>query len=147
VAKEKFSKEQKAAIVNAIVEAELNTSGEVRVHIDSTCVGDPIAKAVKIFKMLDMDNTEQRNGVLIYVAMDNNKLAIIGDQGINEIVTDHFWDDARDAMIDHFKNGLYTEGLIEGVRKVGEQLKTAFPGEFGDRNELDNEVTFDSEEE
>lgn len=145
MAKDRFSEIQKEAIKNAIIEAELNTSGEIRVHIDAKCSGDPVLAAVSVFKKLGMENTEQRNGVLIYVAMDDHKLAIIGDQGINEVVPDHFWDDERDLMISYFKKGEYTEGLIAGILKVGEQLKDAFPGEFGDRNELEDDVTFDNE--
>jgi uncharacterized membrane protein len=145
VAKDRFSNQQKEAIKNAIVEAELNTSGEIRVHIDMKCPGDPVNQAVTVFQKLKMENTEQRNAVLIYVAMDDHKLAIVGDEGINQVVPDHFWDDERDLMISYFKKGLYTEGLLEGIRQVGEQLKGAFPVEFGDRNELDDEVTFDNE--
>jgi uncharacterized membrane protein len=144
VAKDRFSEVQKEAIKNAIVEAELYTSGEIRVHIDAKCAGDPLEVAIKVFKKLGMENTEQRNGVLIYVAMDDHKLAIIGDHGINEVVPDHFWDDERDLMISYFKKGQYTEGLVAGIQKVGEQLKDAFPGEFGDRNELEDDVTFDN---
>ncbi len=147
MAKNRFSEEQKEAIKNAIIEAELNTSGEIRVHIDAKCSGDPVETAIKVFQKLEMENTEQRNGVLIYVAMDDHKLAIIGDQGINEVVPDHFWDDERDLMISFFKKGEFTEGLVAGILKVGEQLKVAFPGEFGDRNELEDDVTFDSEQE
>lgn len=145
MAKDRFSEEQKEAIKNAIIEAELNTSGEIRVHIDTKCSGDPVQAAVKIFKQLGMENTEQRNGVLIYVAMDDHKLAIIGDQGINEVVPDHFWDDERDLMIAYFKRGEYTEGLVAGILMVGDQLKGAFPAEFGDRNELEDDVTFDND--
>lgn len=140
--KNRFTDRQREAIQQAIEQAELNTSGEIRVHIDKKCKEDPVKKAIKVFEKLSMHKTQLKNGVLIYIAMDDHKLAIIGDQGINEVVPDHFWDDERDLMIGYFKNGQFSEGLVLGIRMVGEQLKTAFPYQKDDKNELRNEVTF-----
>jgi uncharacterized membrane protein len=93
-----------------------------------------------------MERTEQRSGVLIYLATEDHKFAIIGDQGINEHVPDHFWNDERDLMISYFKKGQFTEGLVEGIKKVGEQMKQFFPYIENDANELSNEVTFGGDE-
>lgn len=136
---------QQKAIQAAIAEAELNTSGEIRVHVDATCAGNPMEKAIQIFEKLKMHETAQRNGVLFYVAMKDKKLAILGDQGINECVPENFWDAIRDTMINAFKNGEYSEGLIEGILTAGQQLKSAFPLLENDENELSNEVTFGDE--
>jgi uncharacterized membrane protein len=141
-----FSADDQQRIVQAIAEAELNTSGEIRVHIEKNCKIDPVKRAIEVFHKLGMERTEQRNGVLIYLATEDHKFAIIGDQGINEHVPDHFWNDERDLMQSYFRKHEFTEGLVQGILKVGDQLKEAFPGEFGDRNELDNEISFDQGE-
>jgi len=141
-----FSADDQQRIVQAIAEAELNTSGEIRVHIEKNCKIDPVKRAIEVFHKLGMERTEQRNGVLIYLATEDHKFAIIGDQGINEHVPDHFWNDERDLMQTYFRKHEFTEGLVQGILKVGDQLKEAFPGEFGDRNELDNEISFDQGE-
>jgi uncharacterized membrane protein len=146
VANIKFTDRQREAIQLAIARAELDTSGEIRVHIDKKCTEDPMERAIEVFHKLGMHETTQKNGVLIYVATSNRKLAIVGDSGINAIVPDHFWDDERDLMIYHFRKGQFTEGLVEGIKMVGEQLKAAFPYLENDQNELSNEVTFDDNE-
>lgn len=136
-----FTEDEIQQIRDAIASAELKTSGEIRVHIDKKCFGNPVKKAIRIFNALGMYRTNQRNAVLIYVATEHHKLAIIGDQGINAHVPDHFWDDERELMIGHFKQGNFVVGLMEGISKVGNQMKVAFPYEDDDVNELDNEVT------
>ena len=80
--KEFIGREGKLQIEQAIKEAELDTSGEIRVHIESKCTSDPLQRAVYIFNYLKMYNTQARNGVLIYVAVESRKFAIIGDAGI-----------------------------------------------------------------
>ncbi len=136
-----FTEAEIQQIRDAIALAELRTSGEIRVHIDKKCFGNPVKKAIRVFNSLGMHRTKQRNAVLIYVATQHQKLAIIGDQGINAHVPDHFWDDERELMISYFKQGHFIEGLTEGILQVGEQMKSAFPFEEGDVNELDNEIT------
>ena len=143
--KKLINESQQKAIQAAIAEAELNTSGEIRVHIDAKCAGNPMEKAIKVFEKLKMHETAQRNGVLFYVAMNDKKLAILGDKGINAVVPENFWDAIRDGMISAFKKGEFSEGLIEGIVTAGQQLKSAFPLLQNDENELSNEVTFGDE--
>ena len=140
-----FNKTEKKTIVDAITEAELNTSGEIRIHIDKKCKNNPIDKAVKIFEKLGMHKTEHRNGVLIYIATSNKKLAIIGDEGINRVVTENFWDEIKDEMISHFKDDNFIVGLSNGIIKAGQQLKKHFPYKSDDINELTNEISFGDE--
>lgn len=147
MARDQFTDRQKEAIQQAIARAELDTSGEIRVHIDKKCKTDPVERAVEVFHRLEMHKTTQQNGVLIYIALVDRKLAIVGDKGINAVVPDHFWDDERDLMISYFKNGQFTEGLVEGIKKVGEQMKEFFPYIENDTNELSNDVTFGNDEE
>ena len=140
-----FNKTEKKTIVDAITEAELNTSGEIRIHIDKKCKNNPIDKAVKIFEKLGMHKTEHRNGVLIYIATSNKKLAIIGDEGINRVVAENFWDEIKDEMISHFKDDNFIVGLSNGIIKAGQQLKKHFPYKSDDINELTNEISFGDE--
>ncbi len=140
--KDFFTASQQEAIQASIATAELNTSGEIRLHVDDKCPGDPVAKAIKVFEKLKMHETELRNGVLIYVAIKDKKLAIVGDKGINEAVSDDFWDAIKNDLVFRFKEGKYTEGLVEGIHASGEQLKTHFPYQSDDTNELSNEISF-----
>ena len=142
MAKNPFSETQQKAIQDAIAAAELNTSGEIRVHVDSRCKEEPMKQAILTFEKLGMHKTELRNAVLFYVAMDDKKLAILGDKGINEAVPENFWDNIRTNMVAHFKASNFTEGLVEGILKAGEQLKVAFPYQSDDSNELSNEISF-----
>lgn len=141
-----FTEQQQQQVQDAIAQAELNTSGEIRVHIDKRCKEEPMKMAIAVFEKLGMHKTEQRNAVLFYLAMDDKKLAILGDKGINEAVPTNFWDEIRDLMVSHFKKGEFTEGLSKGIVMAGEQLKTAFPYQSDDTNELSNELTFEDGE-
>ena len=147
-----FSKEfltgpQKESIQAAIAEAELSTSGEIRVHIDNKCKEEPVTKAIQVFEKLKMHETELRNGVLIYLSVKDKKLAIVGDQGIDAAVKDDFWDQIKNNLLENFKKGLYAEGLVEGIHASGEQLKAHFPHQEDDVNELSNEISFGEEPE
>lgn len=141
-----FTEQQQQQVQDAIAQAELNTSGEIRVHIDKRCKEEPMKMAIAVFEKLGMHKTEQRNAVLFYLAMDDKKLAILGDKGINEAVPTNFWDEIRDLMVSHFKKGEFTEGLSKGIVMAGEQLKSAFPYQSDDTNELSNEITFEDGE-
>jgi uncharacterized membrane protein len=137
-----FTEEQKTEIVNAIKEAELNTSGEIRVHIEKNCPEDVLDRAAFIFEKLKMHKTKLRNGVLFYLAVNDRKFAILGDAGINAKVPEGFWDNIKETMLNHFKNGEFTRGLSEGIKMTGEQLKKHFPRKSDDVNELSDEISF-----
>lgn len=141
-AKNLFSDEQRQTIVAAIQEAEKQTSGEIRVHIENTVKEDPLDRAVEMFYKLDMNKTDLRNGVLIYLAVEDRQLAIIGDKGINEVVEEGFWDHIKDEMIRHFKEGQFTEGLASGIKMAGEALQAHFPYQKDDKNELSDDISF-----
>ncbi len=143
-AKDFFTENQQQNIVNAISSAELNTSGEIRLHLLDSCKNDPKEEAILVFEKLGMTKTELRNGVLIYLAVADKKFAIIGDKGINEVVESNFWDSIRDEMIKHFKNNDFENGLINGILHVGEKLKKHFPYASNDENELSNDISFEN---
>jgi len=137
-----FTSEQQKSIQQSIANAELNTSGEIRVHIDDKCKGDVLDAAANMFHKMKIDKTELRNGVLFYLAVSDHKFAILGDKGINEKVPTDFWDHIKDVMLSHFKKQEFTEGLSKGIEMAGEKLKTNFPLQSNDTNELTNDVSF-----
>ena len=137
-----LSKEEQRTIVAAIEEAELNTSGEIRVHIESKCKDDAVARAIYIFNYLKMYKTQQRNGVLVYVAHVSRKLAIIGDVGINQKVPENFWNGIKEDMVKAFASGNFVGGIADAVRAAGVSLKEYFPYQSDDVNEQPNEISF-----
>ena len=137
-----FTQQQKDAMVAAIKQAEKDTSGEIRVHIENHSKIDVLDRAADVFAHLNMHKTVQRNGVLIYVALLDHKSAILGDAGINAKVPADFWDSIMKNMIAKFKEGKITEGICEAVISAGEQLKVYFPYQADDVNELPDEISF-----
>lgn len=137
-----FTKEEQQKIVAAIKEAELNTSGEIRVHIENHCKEEALERAAELFYDLKMNHTAARNGILFYLAVKDRKFAIIGDEGINKEVEHDFWNDIKDEMISNFKENKFAEGLIVGILKCGDKLKEYFPYQNDDINELSDEISF-----
>ena len=140
-----FSKEEKEVIKSAVKEAELNTSGEIRVHIDNHCKEDVMDRAAWWFGKLEMQKTEQRNGVIFYLAVKDHKFAILGDAGINAVTPEDFWDQIKEKMLASFKEGAFANGLKEGILMAGEALKSHFPRQDDDVNELSDEISFGGE--
>jgi uncharacterized membrane protein len=133
--------DEEQEIVEAILESERNTSGEIRVHIETSTSGDHYLRAQEVFHLLKMDNTRESNGVLIYVAVDDKKFVICGDKGINEVVPKGFWDTTKDVIQNKFKEGKFKEGIINGILMAGNELQAHFPWKPNDTNELSNEVS------
>ena len=137
-----LSPEQQGQIEAAISQAEEKTNGEIRVHISSGFDGDILDAAVAVFDKLDMDKTDARNAVLIYICPTKKEFAILGDEGINSKVSSDFWDATRDEMLKEFKKGDFAQGIINGVLKAGKSLSEYFPY-TGHKNELQNHISFD----
>jgi uncharacterized membrane protein len=141
--REIITEEQEKEIIDAIAQAEANTSGEIRVHIENNCPHDSLDRAVEVFAALHMHQTKERNGVLFYVALKSHKFAVIGDAGINAVVPDNFWDETKSLVLAEFKNGNFSAGLVKGIIMAGEQLRTFFPFDPDtDTNELQNDISF-----
>lgn len=136
-----LSKDDEQDIVKAIREAEMQTSGEIRVHLERHTNKAPLQRAQELFHLLKMDNTKEENGVLIYVAVDDHTFAICGDTGINKKVPENFWESTKNKMITHFKEGHFKKGIITGITSAGNQLAQYFPWQHGDINELPDEIT------
>ncbi|MEN9523297.1 MAG: hypothetical protein RL065_1674 [Bacteroidota bacterium] len=136
-----FNAAEKETIKLAIQKAESNTSGEIRVFVENRCKSEnTIHRATECFFKFNMQNTQLKNGVLIYIAIKDKKFAIIGDSGINEMVSDNFWDSEKECMKSYFKNGKIIEGIEASILKVGEQLKQFFPHQSNDTNELNDDI-------
>lgn len=137
-----LSVEHKNQVVKSIREAELKTSGEIRVHIESHCEGHPIARAKVLFFDLNMHKTDLQNGVLLYLAIQDRKFSIVGDKGIDAKVPAEFWETIRDEMRPYFVKSEFGDGLSWGVNQIGEALASFFPYQIGDLNELTDELSF-----
>ncbi|MBJ7882364.1 TPM domain-containing protein [Gelidibacter salicanalis] len=133
--------EEEQQVVAAIRTAEKNTSGEIRVHLEKTSKIDTYERALEVFHMLKMDNTKLQNGVLIYVAVEDKTFVIFGDEGINNVVEDDFWESTKNIMQGHFKRGHFKQGLVDGILKAGKQLEEHFPWQSDDRNEIPDDIS------
>ena len=133
--------EEEQGIIEAIIEAENHTSGEIRVHLEKAVDKDPIQRAEEVFFFLGMDRTKNQNGILFYVAVDDHRFAVIGDKGIDKVVPDDFWESIRDEVITEFKLGKYAKGLVRGVLHAGEKLKEFFPVDEAGHNELPDSIS------
>lgn len=131
-------------MIEAIKQAEKNTSGEIRIHFENHCKKDVLDRASEVFAELKMHKTRQRNGVLIYVALEDKKLAILGDAGLNAKVPENFWDEVKNNTIEKFKQRQICEGVCQAVLQAGQQLKQYFPYQKDDVNELSDEISFKS---
>jgi uncharacterized membrane protein len=137
-----FSTEHKEAIVAAIRRAELMTSGEIRVHLETAHKLPAYDRAKQLFEQLKMHRTEQRNGVLFYLAINTRTFAILGDKGIHDKVGPDFWTHIKDDMAVHFREGRFTEGLVRGIDAAGKALQSFFPRKDNDQNELSDAISF-----
>lgn len=138
-----FSTEDQDRIVQAISVAESKTSGEIRLVVDRKLSGDTaMDAAVAFFKKLKMHETVLKNGVLIYLAVDDHKFAIIGDHGINTKVPVNFWDETKEHMLSFFKQNQVADGLIAGIHDAGEKLQAFFPRKNDDINELPDDIYY-----
>jgi uncharacterized membrane protein len=144
-ARDFFSAQEQAEIRKAIMDAELDTSGEIRVHLESSCTGDVLDRAAFLFKKLGMNKTHLRNGVLIYLSVRDRKFAIIGDHGIHRVVPENFWDHIKEDAIRLFKESRFKDGLTSAISETGEHLKKHFPYQKNDVNELPDEISFGKE--
>lgn len=136
-----LTEDQEQTLIAAIRKAEKNTSGEIRIHIEKHTEKGALERGIAIFKALRMHRTKQRNGVLLYIATQSRKFAIVGDRGIHHIVPDNFWDTETEMVLTHFKSGAYLKGLEQAVLDVGEKLKHFFPYQRNDVNELSDQIS------
>ena len=137
-----FSEDDVKLILSATRQAESRTSGEIRVRIERKAGKDPMLVARNAFESLGMRNTELHNGVLFLLAVEDRQFVILGDDGIDEKVPAGFWDDVRDVVQGHFREGFFGKGLAEGIKLAGEQLAAFFPHEADDIDELPDAISY-----
>jgi uncharacterized membrane protein len=128
-------------VIAAIKSAEMNTSGEIRVHLEKSTKKPPLERSKEVFCYLKMNETTLRNGVLFYVAVDSKQFAIYGDKGIYEKVSHGFWDEERDLVISHFSQQKNVKGLVLAIEQVGIKLKELYPVTAVNKNELTDEIS------
>ncbi|MFW6162584.1 MAG: TPM domain-containing protein [Planctomycetota bacterium] len=141
--REFLADDESEQVAEAIAEAERRTSAEVKVSIVRHCWTDVDSKARRTFHALGLDQTEQRNCVLILIVTTNREFAVFGDEGIHQKVGQGLWDAVRDAMTDRFREGAMGEGICEAVRVIGERLAEHFPYHAEDRDEIPDEVAYE----
>ena len=142
--KELFTETEKQQVVESIQAAEKQTSGEIRVFVESHCrFVNPVDRAIEIFTGLKMEKTDARNAVLVYVALKDRQLALFGDKGIHEKVGTAFWNEKVKLILSHFNKANYAEGIAQVVTEIGEALYTHFPYDKDtDKNELPDDIVF-----
>jgi uncharacterized membrane protein len=139
---EKFlSDKEEQQVIDAIREAEKNTSGEIRVHLEKNMETDAMTRAKEVFFYLGMDKTTHKNGILFYVAADSHQFAVIGDEGIDKVVPADFWESIKNEVINQFIKGNHCKGLVMGILHAGEKLKEFYPYDNKDENELSDEIS------
>jgi uncharacterized membrane protein len=142
-----FSDADLEAIAAAVAGAERETSGEIRVHLErrlprgGAAPGDALERAATVFATLGMQTTAERNGVLIYLAVDDHKLAIVGDAGVHAHVGEEYWQRVRDAMVERLRHGQARDAVVHAVTEVGLVLQRLFPRRPDDQNELSDRVS------
>ncbi|PVX51788.1 TLP18.3/Psb32/MOLO-1 phosphatase superfamily protein [Balneicella halophila] len=142
-AKNFFSLEEQKKIVDAIKKVELRTSSELRFHIDTHTELTALDRAAYLFKKMKMHKTKARNGVLLYMSVQNKLFAIIGDAGIHQYVKDEFWNERTEEVLADFKVSNFCQGVVSCILKVGDALQKHFPYQENDVNELPDEITFE----
>jgi uncharacterized membrane protein len=137
-----LSPDEEEKIVQAIIEAEKETSGEIRVHVEKESSVETLKRAKEVFYYLKMDQTKEKNGVLFYVSVQDQKFAVIGDEGIDKVVPDDFWESVKEIVTTEFKKGNYSKGLESGILETGKKLQAYFPySAKDDKNELSDEIS------
>lgn len=137
-----FSESEQQMLIQAIVEAEKATSGEIRIHLENFCWGNEVKEAKKVFAKLGMHQTKERNGVLVYIATRSRKIAIVGDEGIHRKLGDAYWQQLVAQLISKFRENRKAEALADCIKECGAQLGKFFPLSADDKNELSNEISF-----
>jgi uncharacterized membrane protein len=131
------------AVAAAIAAAEAGTSAEIRVHLEASCSGDAVARAVEVFERLGMQRTAEGHGVLVYVSIEDHKLAVIGDRGIHERVGQAYWERVVEMVLADFRQARPRDGLAHAVGELGRVLRRHFPRRPDDVNELPDHVSIE----
>src|SRR5262245_40313044 len=137
-----FFKEEQKRIAAAIVAVEEKTSAEIRIHIERKFENDPLRRARILLNELGMTKTKGRTAVLIYIALEDHRFAIFGDEGIHKVIGDDGWNSISNQLAEYFRKGQFCEGVVDIITKIGEILAKPFPPAADNVDELTNEPSF-----
>ena len=138
-----FTKEEEERMVKAIRSAELQTSGEIRLFVESKCSFiNPVDRAIELFGKLNMHQTQDRNAVLVYIALKDKQLAVFGDEGIHQRLGQSFWNDEVEKIIGQFNQNEISNGICNMIQAIGKALTHHFPHAIDDKNELSDGIVF-----
>jgi len=138
-----FTKEEEERMVEAIRSAELQTSGEIRLFVESKCrFINPVDRAIELFGELNMHQTQDRNAVLVYIALKDKQLAVFGDEGIHQRLGQSFWNDEVEKIIGKFNQNEISNGICNMIKAIGKALTHHFPHAIDDKNELSDGIVF-----
>lgn len=140
-----FSPTEESEILEAIRTAERNSTGEIRLYVEDFCLRDsPVERAEELFQLFGMFNTQQRNGVLIYLAEKSRHFAVWGDVGIHQAVGNSFWEAEKKLLREHLQNGQAAQGVRLAIEQVGERLRRFFPADpsADNDNELPDDIIY-----
>jgi uncharacterized membrane protein len=140
--KQFFNQDEEKLIMKAIRKAEIESSGEVRLYVESFCKKPTHERALEVFKKLKMHKTKERNAVLIYIAMEDRHFAIFGDEGIHQKMGYSFWNKEAESLKTYLKNGETVEGICQTVHDIGQVLKDFFPPNDDNGNELSDKPVY-----
>jgi uncharacterized membrane protein len=137
------------AITRAIRTAEARTSAEIRVHLERRVprrrlfgsAPDVLSRAQHVFRRLGMHRTVERHGVLVYIAVEERRLAVVGDEGIHGRVGDRHWSHVRDLMVEILRENDPRRALERALDELGRALAQHYPRRPDDQNELSDDVT------
>lgn len=138
-----FTPDEETRIIESIRQAESGTSGEIRVHLETDARVDALRESQRVFRQLGMHRTRLRNGVLILLELNRREFAIVGDEGINAVVSEDFWREERDLLQTYFRNHDFAGGLCLAIQQIGAKLKRHFPlGPGENPNELPDTISY-----
>jgi uncharacterized membrane protein len=141
--KDIISEYDKGEIVSTLLNSGYRTTGIIRVRFERRSGKDPLSAARNAFQKLNMRNTPELNGILFYISVYDQKLAVLGDDGINAKVGQQFWDTLRDAVTAKFREKQFAIGLIGGINMAAEKLAQFYPDEKIDLKEDPESLTFE----
>ncbi len=137
-----LNKKEQVAILQAIRDAENQTSGEIKVHIENRCEKELLKRAESVFHLLLLHETEHKNGILIYIAFQDKKVAILGDTGIDALTPENYWENEVSTLIQQFKQQNFAAGIVQTIQAIGDKLQTFYPIQDNDVNEISDEISF-----
>lgn len=136
-----FEEQFSLEVEKAIEEAELLTSAEFKLHIEEVCNEDVLDRAAFVFSELQLHKTQLRNAVLLYVSVNDRKVSILADAGAKAHLSEEVLSNCLSTLINDFKSSSYAAGIRSCFLTLADALKSSFPYQANDINEISNKVS------